>query len=122
MKKTVFLAVSVIVLCIMAGCKKDDPAPSIVGFWTGNYNGSVPYAALFRSNGTVRVFANDADTLLADSAEGTYTVTDSVRATYDDGSNMYSMAGNLNTSVTSMTGTWGIGTSTAGGGSILLSR
>lgn len=117
-----------IVASFVTACKDDEtPSPDVTGYWVGNYTSGVnvyTYAALFRSNGTVRVF-NNSDTASAGKAEGTYTVTDSVRATYTYivGSDVYSFAAKLNDAATVMIGTWGEGTSTTvGGGNITLAK
>lgn len=112
-----------IVASFITACKEDDPAPSVVGFWSGTYDGSASWHMLYRSNGTVRVF-DGADTATAGKAEGTYTVSDSVRTTYTyiGGGPTYSTAGKMNDAATTMVGTYGAGTVTNGGGIFALSR
>ena len=128
MKKMYVSALFAIVLSIATGCKKDTVNPTIVGYWTGTYGGVYGYAMLFRSNGTVRVF-DDVDTAslpAGDKAEGTYTIgTDSVRTTYTftgDVGPDYSTAAKMDAADTSMTGTYGYGTSTAGASTFQLSK
>ena len=119
MKKMYVLALAAVVFSIVAGCKKDTVSPSVVGYWSGTYDATNPYFFLFRSNGTVRILANNADTSLCAKAEGTYTVSDSVRAHFTyiaPAAGIYSLAGKMNDAATSMTGTYGDGTSTGGGG------
>jgi hypothetical protein len=127
MKKMYVLALAAVVFSIVAGCKKDEVIPPIVGYWTGTYDGSGPWHMLFRSNGTVRVLDGaDTSVLTATSkGEGTYTVSDSVRTYYQYNGTIgpiYSTAAKMNDAATSMVGTYGSGTSTGGGGTIALTK
>jgi hypothetical protein len=79
MKKNLFfLAIAASFMVMATSCKKDDPKPSIIGFWKGKYgNGNdIPtfdYAVLFKSGNKIRVYAgNNADTTLATKFDGTY--------------------------------------------------
>ncbi|ANH83369.1 hypothetical protein A8C56_22400 [Niabella ginsenosidivorans] len=123
MKKTLYALFTVLVL---VACKKGKDAiqPTVIGYWEGNYgNGNevpaTPYIFLFRSNGTVRVYANNTDTATANIADGTYFVTGAtVKATYTyPPSESYSVAATLDAGITAMDGTWGAGTNTTNGGS-----
>lgn len=124
----VFFAVNILFAC---KTKDKTPAPTIVGFWKGLYGygtatPDIPYAFLFRQNSTVRTFARNTDTALAQKAEGTYSVTGtSVQTTYmylpalDDQS---STTGTATENFSSMTGTWGSGTSRTDGGTFNLTK
>ncbi len=115
----------------LTSCKKEKtPAPSIVGFWAGKYgNGTTtypatPYLALFRSNGTVRIFANKTDTASASKAEGTYVVSGStVTATYNySASEQYSVSATVDSKFTFIEGSWGSGTNTTDGGKWFMNK
>ncbi|GAB3026545.1 hypothetical protein GCM10027051_34170 [Niabella terrae] len=115
------MAVAFFLLCGLLACKKDNPKPTVVGYWTGEYgNGndipSHPYYFLFRSNGTVRVYADSEDTATAGKAEGTYIVTgNTVKTTYlYPPSTSYSTTATVDEGFTTMDGTWGSGASTSG--------
>ncbi len=126
-KNSLICFLAAMTLVTISSCKKDDPepvAPTIDGFWVGKYgNGSTAYptngyAALFRSNGTVRVF-DGADTTKALKAEGTYTVTGAdVKATYTytPGGSKFSFAATVDGKFTFLEGTWGSGDNTTNGG------
>jgi hypothetical protein len=93
-------------IIVIASCKKEDPA-TVVGFWSGTYDVGQPWHVLFRANGTVRVY-DGADTATADFAEGTYTVSDSVRTQYSySADKRISTAAKMNDDATSMVGTYG---------------
>jgi len=121
MKKLVFV---LLMIAGIAACKKDKAAtPSVVGFWEGNYgNGStVPdqnYCFLFRSNGTVRVYADATDTATAGKAEGTYIVTgNTVKTTYTYPANLsYSTLATADAEFKTLDGTWGDNANTSGRG------
>ncbi|MGB4844621.1 MAG: hypothetical protein WBP16_09160 [Ferruginibacter sp.] len=77
---------------VLLSCKKEKPVqvvPGVAGFWKGKYNyyttgypDKIMYV-LFRSDSTVRVYQNNADTALASKANGTFTIKgDSVIANY----------------------------------------
>lgn len=121
--KLVFLFAFVFLL--FSSCKKSkDPVvtASIVGFWTGKYGQSTSYpssgyAALFRSNGTVRFF-NSADTASGTKAEGTYTISGTtINATYTFSvGDSYSISATADPKFTFLEGSWGSGTNTTNGG------
>lgn len=126
MKKTHLSALLMLIIIVISGCKKSSTNPvNIVGLWSGNYGNGLatpyaPYKMLFRADGTVRVF-DGADTATASKAEGTYTVSDSVRTYYTYfGGSSFSTAALLNGAGNRMNGTWGNGTSTAGSGTFFL--
>ena len=119
-----------------AACSKsDDPnteEPLLVGYWQGEYGRgastpNLPYMILFRSNGTVRIYAGEADSSKASKAEGSY-AQDAMRLTmqytYVSGpfSGTYSGAGTINRAGNQITGTYGSGNAQNGGGSFTLSR
>ena len=120
----VFIA---LVFCCTA-CKKnnkdDDKKLTVVGYWQGSYGlgtdvPTLPYSLLFRSNGTVRVYADNADTASAAKAEGTYIVTEAkVKTTYTflSPGNSFSSAADIDAGFTTMDGTWGTNASTSGRG------
>ncbi|SDC81362.1 hypothetical protein [Niabella drilacis] len=121
------LWVAAIAVFILAGCKKKKedlpPAPSVVGYWEGKYgNGNAvpgqPYFFLFRSNGTVRVYADNADTASAGKAEGTYIVSgNTVKTTYTyPPATSYSTQAVVDAGFATMDGTWGSGASVSGNG------
>lgn len=128
----------IILLLVVIGSscsKSDSPAPTpekIDGYWVGQYGrGSsaptLPYMILFRENRTLRVYAGDADSTRASKAEGTYVREGgllTVRYTYISGafSGTYAARGNLNSAGNQLTGTYGSGTNTEGGGSFSLTR
>ena len=121
MKQLVF---GLLMIAGMAACKKDKAAtPSVVGFWEGKYgNGSaVPgldYFFLFRSNGTVRIYADGADTATSSKADGTYIVTgNTVTTTYTYSGNIsYSTLATADTEFKTLDGTWGDNANTSGRG------
>ena len=126
MKNAFILFLAIAALSIVASCKKSSSSttPSVVGYWTGS-TGSDGIEFLFRSNNTIRVFLASTDTSLADKYEGTYTVgSDSVRAHWNGvgGFGEKSAAGKLNTAATTMVGTFGDGTSTAGLGIFTITK
>ena len=97
----------------IAACKKDkDSKKTVVGFWEGKYGngGAIPntgYFFLFRSNGTVRVYADATDTASAGKADGTYIVTGTtVKTTYTYPSDIsYSTSATVDEGFTTMDGT-----------------
>ncbi len=123
MKKTIYTAALFLTIGIAAtSCKKEStPTPTVVGYWVGKYgNGAaaatLDYAFLFKADGTVKVYANNADTSLASKAEGTYSVSGTkINTTYTYPGNIkYSSVSNADAEFTTMSGTWGSGTSTTG--------
>ena len=123
MKKTCLWMLSIIIVSviIVTSCKKEKPAAiSVVGFWKGKYASGTttsPYrgcAMLFRGDGTVRVYdckcSGEIDTLLvADKAEGTYSIKDSVINVSSDltiGLIKFS-AGRVNPGLTRIEGSYG---------------
>ncbi|MBZ4189635.1 hypothetical protein [Niabella beijingensis] len=125
MKQLLFTGM-ILLLFLAPACKKDKdetPPPSVVGFWEGKYgNGNtvpgLPYFFLFRSNGTVRVYADNSDTTAAGKAEGTYIVTGAtVKTTYTyPPSTSYSTTASVDAGFSAMDGTWGSGANTSGNG------
>lgn len=127
-------------LCLLLAfglsCNKSEndnpPAPSVDGFWGGLYGRgssapSIPYMILFRDNGSLRVYAGDLGTVKASKAEGSYTLQGNqlnTRYTYVSGpfSGTYSGRAVLDAARQYMTGTYGNGTSTEGGGTFTLTR
>jgi hypothetical protein len=107
---------------LINACKKDDTvAPSMVGYWTGKYgNGSaaatLEYAFLFDANGTVKIYANNADTAKANKAQGTYFISGTkVNGSYTYPGNIkYSFTAISDEKFTTMSGSWGSGTTTTG--------
>jgi hypothetical protein len=121
MKKMNVVLFTMLAVLVIASCKKEDPA-TVVGFWSGTYDGTEPWHVLFRANGTVRVY-DGADTATAGFAEGTYTVSDSVRTQYSYSvDNRYSTAAKMNDDATSMVGTYGYDTSTDDAGTFTLTK
>ncbi len=121
MKKMNVVLLTMLAVIVIASCKKEDPA-TVVGFGSGPYEGSAPWHMLFRANGTVRVY-DGADTATAGFAEGTYTVSDSVRTQYSYAAdNRYSTAAKMNDDATSMVGTYGYDTDTDDGGTFTLTK
>jgi len=121
MKKMNVFVLALIAVSVIASCKKDDPA-TVVGFWSGDYDGTSTWHMLFRADGTVRVY-DGTDTATAGVAEGTYTVTDSVRTHYYySPANHYSTAAKMNDDATSMVGTYGFLTNTGNGGVFSLTK
>jgi hypothetical protein len=118
---------------IFISCKKENcPAPetpSVVGFWKGKwgFNADYPsngYAALFRSNGTVRIF-DGADTTTATKAEGTYSVsgtTVTATYTYTGSSSPLAISATADAKFTFLEGTWGTSPSSINGGKWLLNK
>ena len=127
-----FIAVIVSSL-IFISCKKEScPAPetpSIVGFWKGKWGSSDAYptngyAALFRSNGSVRIY-DGADTATASKAEGLYTVagtTVTATYTYTGSSSPLAISATVDAKFTFLEGTWGTSPSTTSGGKWLLNK
>src|SRR6218665_1374905 len=80
MKRFKFLAGLLLAGLVGFSCTKDDPKPTLTGFWKGKYGSTSAYpnseyAFLFRSDGTMRVFTSQ-DTTKAGTfkAEGTYAI------------------------------------------------
>jgi hypothetical protein len=122
-----FIVAVIVSSLFFISCKKENcPAPetpSVVGFWSGKYGSaanypSIGYAALFRSNGTVRFF-NSADTVAATKAEGTYTISGSTVTasyTYIGVGDSYSISATVDSKFTFLEGTYGSGANTTNGG------
>lgn len=116
---------------IFISCKKESSpeTPSIVGFWKGKWGSSdayptYGYAALFRSNGTVRIF-DGADTATAAKAEGTYTVsgtTVTANYTYAGSANLLAISATVDSKFTFIEGTWGNSPSNTNGGRWFLNK
>ncbi|MEZ0539068.1 hypothetical protein [Fibrella arboris] len=118
---TFFLLLAVISLA--GACKKDDiaPTPSMAGFWVGKYgNGAaaatVDYAFLIKSDGSMKVYANNADTAKASKASGTYFVSGTkINGSYSySGGTQYSFIATTDDKFTTMSGSWGSGSVTTG--------
>lgn len=135
MKQLLNIAIVLLLVGGVFGCKKDndsDPISNPQGFWKGLYgSGTNPqtldYAFLFRNNGTVRVYSQSSDTSIASKAEGVFTVngkTVTTYYTYFSGSitGTYSTSATANSADNMMTGTYGSGTATNGGGTFTVSR
>jgi hypothetical protein len=103
-------------------CKKEETvAPSMVGYWVGKYGNSsgaaqTDYAFLLDANGTMKVYANNADTAKASKAKGTYFVSGvKINGTYTYPGNLsYSFTATADEKFTTMSGSWGSGSSTTG--------
>lgn len=123
---------SAVVLCslVFISCKKDKvESPSIVGYWKGKWGGSdayptYGYAAIFRSNGTVRVF-DGADTATAAKAEGTYTVsgtTVTASYLYQGATTPILISSKVDAKFTFLEGTWGNSPSSTSGGKWFMNK
>ena len=113
----------------LGGCKKSDTTStptnaSVVGTWmgTGQYGTTsgtptYPFTLTFKANGTVDVVGNNSTA--ADTGTGTWTLTGDVLTAsyiYVSSSAAYSISGRFSASLTTMTGTIGLGSSTTGVG------
>jgi hypothetical protein len=124
MKKILLLGTTAMMLLVSVSCKKKKdppPAPTVIGYWVGKYgNGSdaatLDYAFVFKSDGTVKVYANNADTSRATKGDGTYTISGTrITSTYVYPGNLrYSAIGTVDANFKIMTGTWGNGTVSTG--------
>ncbi len=122
--KKIILVATVLVLCVLAGCKKSSTTTtaSAAGFWTGTLNAD-GFELLLRSNGTARAYLASADTSLADKYDGTWVEgSDSLRAYWSIGGFGGAMAGKLNSAKTSMNCTVGSGTNTSGTGTVTMTK
>lgn len=107
---------------LINACKKDETvAPSMIGYWTGKYGNSsgaaqTDYAFLLDANGTMKVYANNADTAKASKAKGTYFISGTkINGTYNySSSSVYSFTATSDEKFTTMSGSWGSGTTTTG--------
>jgi len=130
--KTILL-ISIAILSIYS-CKKDskpEKRTSPVGYWKGFYgSGTNPqtqnYSWLFRSDGTIRVYSQSADTSGGSKAEGNYTVvgtTITTQYTYISGpiTGTFSTNSVVDEEFENLSGTYGSGTNTSGGGTFSLS-
>lgn len=128
------LLISMVVVS-MYSCKKDnddEPQDSPAGYWKGFYgSGTNPatqnYSWLFRENGTLRVYSQSADTTAGSKAEGTYSVNGSTiktSYTYISGaiSGSFSTTASTPDDFETMSGTYGSGSATTGGGTFILTR
>lgn len=105
------------------GSSGAEPVHTLPGVWTGNYgNGSAapatPYQFAFLADGQIRVRANSG---LGDTASGTWTESAGIVSatfTYDAGADTYSIAASRNGGT--LTGTWGAGASSTGGGTFTM--
>jgi hypothetical protein len=127
--KTLKLSLLAAAAMLAISCSKTEtPKPSINGLWIGKYSSGATaypiygYAFLFRPDGTVRVF-NDADTTVANKAEGTYAILGSTITTnykFITGGQSYSTSAKINENYTFMEGTWGSGTNVTSGGNFFI--
>ena len=132
MKNIKFLLFVIIAASVLFACKKKDKVqPTVAGYWIGKYGNSSDapskfYAFLFRTGGTVRVYSNIADTATANKAEGTYNVSGTTVTTtykYLPGlTEQYSTTATADAGFTTMSGTWGSGVNTSGGGTFNLTK
>ncbi|MDE3213508.1 MAG: hypothetical protein KGM98_09765 [Bacteroidota bacterium] len=133
MKKITLFALAIIIVMSIFSCSKKNATttPSVVGYWAGVYgNGiatpSIFYSFLIRSNGTVRIYANNADTAAADLAVGNYSYTSSTitinKYSYINGTGTYSVTGTLSADGKTWSGTWGAGANTTGGGTFSVTK
>ena len=107
---------------LINACKKDETvAPSMVGYWVGKYGNSsgaaqTDYAFLLDANGTMKVYANNADTAKASKAQGTYFISGTkINGSYAYPGNIkYSFTAVSDEKFTTMSGNWGSGISTTG--------
>ena len=122
-KKVMFLGMFIAIALFEACSKSKDPepTPSILGFWVGKYGNSAgaanaDYAFLFKADGSLKVYANDADTSKATKAVGTYFISGTkITASYTyPGNAKYSAAATADVNFKTLSGTWGSGTSTTG--------
>ncbi|MCU0471631.1 MAG: hypothetical protein MUF58_23920 [Arcicella sp.] len=125
MKTKLFILGLFTSLALIQSCSKSEaPAPSMVGYWVGKYgNGSGAaqrdLSYLLYANGTMRIYdGNNTDTAKADKGKGTYFVsgtkingtgTSLVNSTY-----RFSFVATTDEQFTTMSGTWGSGTTTTG--------
>jgi len=130
MKSKKILSVTVIVLFVLAACKKDKTeSPSVVGSWKGKYSNDVnEYPTnntilLFRNNGTFRLY-DGLDTSVVEHVDGTYTITGSalsciytINSLFD-----YWMTFDVNAKFTFMEGSWGAYPGTTSSGKLILSK
>jgi hypothetical protein len=117
-------------MAIISSCKKDDPAPSVVGFWKGNYTANpsttpINYVFfLFRSDGTLTEWYG-LDTTTSNRATSDYIVSGnnlSWSSDYDGGGDDYGYAVSMSSDGDSIKGTWGYVPSSIDGGAIAVGR
>ena len=107
---------------LLNACKKDNAvAPSMVGYWVGKYGNTsgaaqTDYAFLLDANGSMKVYANNADTAKASKAKGTYFISGTkINGTYAYSVNQnYSFTATSDEKFTTLSGSWGSGTTTTG--------
>ncbi len=134
MKSIKFILLISLTISTIYSCKKDkDPAKRTtpVGYWKGLYGiGTNPqtlnYSWLFRGNGTVRVYSQSTDTATASKAEGTYNTsgtTITTNYTYVSGpiTGTFSTNSVVDQNFQTLSGTYGSGASSSGGGTFTLS-
>ncbi len=130
-KKLLFATLAAGLILTFTACSKDDTKKeSVEGFWTGDIvlnNVSTPYAALFRSNGTLRVYNANADTSLATKSEGTYTLANgTVKTTYKPISgnnvNTFFTSSTANANLNVMQGVWGFAENALTTGTLTLNK
>jgi hypothetical protein len=91
MKKNLFfLAIAASFMVMATSCKKDDPKPSIIGFWKGKSGSgddipSGPFSILLKSDNTTRFYSGFTDTANVDKFDGTFTYINNIMtATYPE--------------------------------------
>jgi hypothetical protein len=84
MKKNLFfLAIAASFMVMATSCKKDDPKPSIIGFWKGKGGSgddipSEPFSILLKSDNTTRFYNGFTDTANVDKFDGTFTYVNNI--------------------------------------------
>lgn len=111
---------------VLASCGSKTTTPPVVGTWTGFYNNvpanevtnaDNPYSAVILADGTLTVYDGPINTT-SSKATGTWTyASNTFKATYTylEGGGKYSVEATMPTT-NRLSGTWGDGTSTTGGG------
>lgn len=127
MKRKILASFLIFSLVIVSCSKKKEntnPRDRIVGFWSGKYGtgSQTPdknYSFLFRKDGTVRIYADSADTASSGKAEGTFVVLNSTVKTpynYILSGNSFSTSAEVDAGFTTMDGTYGSNANVSGGG------
>ena len=132
MKRCTILFSVLMLTFTFVACKKDkdDSPANPTGFWTGLYGSGAtvpnqPYSMHFKSDGTVRIYSLSTDTTSAAKADGTYLINNqsvTTNYTYISGSisGTFSTTATVNDAETEMSGTYGSGSNTTGGGTFTL--
>jgi len=120
-----------ILLSGLAACTKTTITSRLNGFWKGKHGvyenyPTITFCMLFRENGTVRVFVNQApDTSQATKCEGSYNISNGVVYTHFtilNTSAEFSTSATVDSKFTFMDGTWGSDTSKTNGGHFFLNK